>query len=41
MWEMVEIFDKGLKYLGNTLEIMEMAKIFWKWLRYIVHCLSI
>ena len=23
--------------MGNDLEIWEMAKIFWKWLRYIVH----
>ena len=39
MWEMVEIcgevaeeFDKRLKYVGNDLEIWEMAKIFRKWL---------
>ena len=30
MWEMAEIFDKGLKYLGNNLDIWEMAKIFGK-----------
>ena len=39
MWEMA--FDKGLKYVGNDLEIWEMAKIFGKWHRYIVHGLSI
>ena len=48
MWEMDRIcgemayaFDKLLKYVGNDLEIWEMAKIFGKWFRYIVHGLSI
>ena len=34
---MAQAFDKELKYVGNDLEIWEMAKIFGKWLRYIVH----
>ena len=29
------MFDKRLKYLGNDIEIWEMAKIFGKWLIYI------
>ena len=48
MWEMDKIcgkmakaFDKLLKNVGNNLKIFEMAKIFGKWLRYIVHSLSI
>ena len=38
---MVQAFDKRLKYVGNDLEIWEMAKIFEKWLRYMGHGLSI
>ena len=32
---MAQIFDKGLRYAGNDLEIWEMAKIFGQWLTYI------
>ena len=39
--EMTELFDKGLKNVENDLEIWEMAKIIGKWLRYMVHGLSI
>ena len=39
--EMTELFDKGLKNVENDLEIWEMAKIIGKWLRYMVHVLSI
>ena len=35
------MFDKQLKYVGNDIEIWEIAKIFGKWLRYIGHGLSI
>ena len=35
------VFHKGLKCVGNDLEILEIAKIFEKWLRYIVNGLSI
>ena len=35
-----QILDTRLKYVGNDLEIWEMAKIFRKWLRYIGHGLS-
>ena len=38
---MAEVFQKRLKYMGNDLEIWEMAKICWKWLRYMVLDLSI
>ena len=43
MWEMAQIcgelslvFDKRLEYVGSDLEIWEMAKIFRKWLRYML-----
>ena len=32
-WEIAYVFDKPLKYLGNVLEIWEMAKICGKWPR--------
>ena len=41
MWENDLIIDKLLKNVENDLEICEMAKIFGKWLRYMVHGLSI
>ena len=41
MWEMALAFDKRLNKLRNDLEICEIAKIFGKWLRYMVHGLSI
>ena len=33
---MAEVFEKRLKYMGNDLEIWEMAKMFGKWLTYMV-----
>ena len=39
--EMAELFDKRLKYVLNDLEIWDIAKIFGKWLRYMVHGLRI
>ena len=36
----VDYFTNGLKMLKMT-EILEMAKILWKWLRYMEHGLSI
>ena len=33
---MAEVFEKRLKYMGNDLEIWEMAKMFLKWLTYMV-----
>ena len=48
LWEMAQIcleitsfFDKRLKNVESDLEIWEMAKIIGKWLRYMVHGLSI
>ena len=38
---MAQVFDKRLNSLRNDLEIWEKAKIFGKWLRYMVHGLSI
>ena len=40
-WEMAELFDKRLKNVENDLEILEMVKIFGKWLRYMAHGFSI
>ena len=34
---MAEVFDEWLKYVGIDLEIWEMAKMFGKWLRYLMH----
>ena len=39
--EMTSLFDKWLKDVENDLEIWEMAKIIWKFLRYMGHGLSI
>ena len=27
MWEMAEVFQKGLKYVGNDVDLWEMAQI--------------
>ena len=32
--EMAELFDKRLKIVENDLEILEMGKMFGKWLSY-------
>ena len=39
--EMTYLFDNLLKNVENDLEIWEMAKIIGKWLRSMVHGLSI
>ena len=39
--EIAYLFDKRLKNAENDIEIWEMAKIFWKWLRYMGHGFSI
>ena len=39
--EMASLFDKRLKNVENDIKIWEMAKIFWKWLRYMGQGLSI
>ena len=38
---MAEEFEKRLKCMGNDLEIWEIAKVFEKWLTYMVLALSI
>ena len=38
---MAYVFEKRLIYVGNDLDIWELAKIFGKWLRYMVLDLSI
>ena len=37
---MAYVFEMRLNYVGNDLQIWEMAKIYWKWLRYMVLALS-
>ena len=39
--EMALLFDKRLTNVENDLEIWEMAKVFGKWYRCMVHGLSI
>ena len=39
--EMAQVFEKRLNYVGNDLEIWEMAKIFVEFLRCMLHGLSI
>ena len=39
--EMTYLLDKRLKNVESELEIFEMAKIIGKWLRHMVHGLSI
>ena len=41
MWEMAEIFDKWLTYVGNDLETEEMDRIVIQWFRYMGQGLSI
>ena len=38
---MPDVFDKRTKYMGNDVDIWEMAQIFLKWLRYLGHSSSI
>ena len=33
---MAEVFEKRLKYMENDLQIWEMAKMYGKWLTYMV-----
>ena len=28
IWEMAEVFEKGLNYVGNELDVWEMAQIY-------------
>ena len=38
---MAEVFGKGLKYVGNDLDLWEIAKICGKWLKYLINGLII
>ena len=31
------MFEKRLKYVGNDLDLWEMAQISWKWLEYLTN----
>ena len=33
------VFEKRLKYVGNDVDMWEMAKICWKWLNYLTNVL--
>ena len=35
------VFDNLPKYVGNVLEVLEMVKVFVKWVRYTRHGLSV
>ena len=41
MWEMAQVFEKRLKYVGIDVDLWEIAKICWKWLKYIINGLTI
>ena len=40
MWEMAELFQKRLKYVGNDVDMCEIAKICGKWLKYLINGLN-
>ena len=37
MWEMDKVFQKGLKYVRNDVDLWEIAKICGKWLKYLLN----
>ena len=37
MWEMAEVFEKRLKYVGNDVDLWEIAKICGEWLKYLIN----
>ena len=37
MWEMALVFEKRLKYVGNDVDLWEIAKICGKWLKFLVN----
>ena len=41
MFDLAYVPYKGLKYVESDLDNFEMAEMFWKWLRYMGHGLSI
>ena len=40
MWEMASVFEKGLKYVGNDANMLEMDKICGKWLKHLTNGFS-
>ena len=37
MWEMAEVFEKRLKYVGNDVDLWEITKICGEWLKYLIN----
>ena len=37
MWEMAYVFEKRLKYVGNDVDLWEIAKICGKLLKYLIN----
>ena len=37
MWERAYVFEKRLKYVGNDVDLLEIAKICGKWLKYLIN----
>ena len=35
------MFEKRLKYVGNDVDMLEMAKIYLKWLKYLTNSLNL
>ena len=37
MWEMAQVLEKRLHYVGNDLDLWEKAKIFGEWVKYLIN----
>ena len=37
MWEMAYVFEKRLIYVGNDVDLLEIAEMCGKWLKYLIH----
>ena len=37
MWEIAYVFEKRLKYVGNDVDLWEIAKTCGKWLKYLIN----
>ena len=37
MWEMAYVFEKRLKYVGNNVDLWEIAKICGQWHTYLIN----
>ena len=40
MYELAKVFEKRLKYVGNDVDLWEMAQIYGKWLKYLTKGLN-